>query len=322
MQPENQPETPHNPIWMSCLGWLISILPALALIASGGFKIAIAMKKIEPPPGQPDIGWSESSMLGLAILEIGSAVLYLFPRTAVLGAILVTGYLGGAIATHVRIHDPFYYVIIFGVLIWFGLLLRDERVRELLPWRRLSTTGAPTGGFLAGFLKFLLVLVVIVGLIVGLAAAQPTEYRIVCTTTIDAPPAKVFEQVNDFHKWKAWSPWDKMEPDAKNTFSGPESGTGAGFKWEGQKLGEGGMIITDSKPNEYVKIKLDFVKPYPDSSNVEFTFKPKEDKTVVTWIMAGERDFKGKVIGLALDIMLRGSFNDGLAEMKKVAEAK
>src|SRR5437867_4405237 len=128
MQPENQPATAPNPTWMTWLGWIISLLPALALLASGGMKVAIIMKKFEPPKGGPDIGWSESAMLGLAIIEIGCTLIYLCPRLAVLGAILLTGYLGGAVATHVRIGDPpFYIPLILGALFWLGLVLRDER---------------------------------------------------------------------------------------------------------------------------------------------------------------------------------------------------
>ena len=79
------------------------------------------------------LGWNESIALTLAIVELGCTLIYVIPRTAVLGAILLTGYLGGAVATHVRIGDPFIAPIIIGVLVWGGLWLRDARLRALAP---------------------------------------------------------------------------------------------------------------------------------------------------------------------------------------------
>jgi hypothetical protein len=82
--------------------------------------------------------WPTNTATALAVVEIGSLVLYLIPQTAVLGAILLTGYLGGACATHVRIGDyaHFWVPIVLGVVLWLGLFLRDRRVRELVPFRR------------------------------------------------------------------------------------------------------------------------------------------------------------------------------------------
>lgn len=120
------------PKWMVWIGWIISILPALVLVMSG------VMKFVKPEPvveGFAHLGWDVSLALGLGILEIACTVIYLIPRTAVLGAILLTGYLGGAVATHVRIGDQFFGPIILGVLVWGGLYLRDARLRALLPLR-------------------------------------------------------------------------------------------------------------------------------------------------------------------------------------------
>jgi hypothetical protein len=114
-------------------GWVMSVLPVLGLLASG-------MMKLSPPEGtakefEEHLGWNMSLALGLAIVEISCTIIYVFPRTAVLGAILLTGYLGGAVATHVRVHDHFIFPIILGVLLWGGLYLRDARLRALVPWR-------------------------------------------------------------------------------------------------------------------------------------------------------------------------------------------
>jgi DoxX-like family len=114
-------------------GRVISALPVLVLLLSAVMKFAKPAAVVE---GFTHLGWPERYALGLGIVEIGCAVVYLIPRTAVLGAILLTGYLGGATATHVRIGDPmFISPAILGVLVWGGLFLRDDRLRALIPFR-------------------------------------------------------------------------------------------------------------------------------------------------------------------------------------------
>jgi hypothetical protein len=96
--------------------------------------------KFNLPPdakeGLQKVGWKEEQVANLAIVEMSCAAIYLFPPTSVLGAILVTGYLGGAVATHVRIHEGFAVPLILAVIAWGGIYLRDPRLRALLPWRR------------------------------------------------------------------------------------------------------------------------------------------------------------------------------------------
>lgn len=116
-------------------GRVLSALPLLMLLPSA------AMKFLKPPEvieGFVRLGYPESLALGLGILELACTAVYLIPRTSVLGAILLTGYLGGATATHVRVGDPFSMFIIpviLGVLVWGGLFLRDPRLRALIPLR-------------------------------------------------------------------------------------------------------------------------------------------------------------------------------------------
>ena len=114
-------------------GYVMSALPALLFLVSGVMKL---VKSEDVEKGFRDLGWDQSLALALAIVEIGCTVIYLIPRTAVLGAILLTGYLGGATATHVRVGEPFYTPILLGVLVWGGLYLRDARLRALLPLRK------------------------------------------------------------------------------------------------------------------------------------------------------------------------------------------
>ena len=118
-------------------GRIMSALPALFLLVDAVGKL---MKPAAVVEGTVQLGYPESVLLGLGIVLLACTVLYVIPRTAVLGAILLTGYLGGAIATHVRVGSPLFSHILFpvylAVLIWGGLYLRDERLRALIPLRR------------------------------------------------------------------------------------------------------------------------------------------------------------------------------------------
>jgi hypothetical protein len=114
------------------VGWTLGVVPALLLLLSATMKI------LKPPfvvEGNAHLGWPDHLALPIGIVEAASALLSLFPRTAVLGAILVTGYMGGAIAAHVRLGEPFVIQAGIGVAIWLGLYLREPRLRALLPWR-------------------------------------------------------------------------------------------------------------------------------------------------------------------------------------------
>jgi uncharacterized protein YndB with AHSA1/START domain len=155
-------------------------------------------------------------------------------------------------------------------------------------------------------------------------ALQPSEFRVARTARMSAPPATVFAQVNDLRKMQAWSPWARMDPAVKNTFEGPSSGTGAVLAWAGnRKIGEGRMTISESRPNELIRIKLDFVRPFPSTSIAEFNFKPEGSQTVVTWSMAGRKASVPKAIGLflSMDKMIGGEFEKGLASLKSMTEA-
>jgi hypothetical protein len=174
------------------------------------------------------------------------------------------------------------------------------------------------------FKKILIVLVAVVAVFAMVVALQPSEYRIARSTTVSAPAPEVFAQVNDFHNWEAWSPWAKLDPSAKTTFAGPAAGQGAVFAWSGNdKVGEGRMTLTESRPAELVKIRIDFVKPFAGTSTSEFNFKPAGTQTAVTWAMSGQRNFLEKAMCLfvSTDKMLGGEFEKGLAQMKSVAEA-
>ncbi len=172
--------------------------------------------------------------------------------------------------------------------------------------------------------KILAVLAVPVVVLLIVVALQPADFRIARSTAMSAPPAAVFAQVNDLHKFQDWSPWAKLDPAAKTAFQGPPAGTGASFGWAGNmQVGEGTMTITESRPGELVRFQLDFKKPMAGTNTAEFTFKPEGDKTVVTWSMSGHNNFMAKAVGLVIncDKMVGGQFEKGLADLKTIVEA-
>ena len=169
------------------------------------------------------------------------------------------------------------------------------------------------------------VLAAIVAVFVGVVAMQPADFRIIRSATMAATPAEIFPHVNDFHKWDAWSPWAKLDPSMKQTYEGPPVGTGAIYTWLGNaEVGEGRMTIIDSKTDELVKIKLEFIKPFAATNATEFTFKPEGENTLVTWSMDGDNTFMMKAFHLFMDMdkMIGADFEKGLAAMKGVVEAK
>ena len=171
--------------------------------------------------------------------------------------------------------------------------------------------------------KILIGLLVLVAGFLVVVAFQPADYRVSRSAVISAPPEVVFAQVNDFHNWNAWSPWAKMDPDAKVSYEGAAAGPGAIFRWAGNReIGEGSMTITNSRPSDQIQIRLDFIKPFAGTGNAEFTFKPQGDQTLVTWTMAGKNNFIAKAVGLFIDCdkMIGDNFEKGLAAMKTVAE--
>lgn len=168
-------------------------------------------------------------------------------------------------------------------------------------------------------LAIVLVVLLLVGGLLAVVATRPDSFKVSRSAVIPAPPAVVFEQVNDLHKFNEWSPWSKIDPNAKLTFEGPAAGKGATFGWAGNaEIGEGKMIITESRPNEQILMDLIFIKPFEGTSLTEFTFKPEGDGTNITWTMSGKNNFFAKAIGLVMDCdaMIGSQFEKGLENLK------
>jgi hypothetical protein len=173
------------------------------------------------------------------------------------------------------------------------------------------------------FKKILLVLAGLLAVFLVIVAFQPSDFRVVRTTTISAPAPAVFTPVNDLHKWQAWSPWEKIDPAMKRSFEGPAAGVGATYNWVGNsEVGTGKMTITESRPGELVRIRLEFFKPMAGVSMVDFTFKPQGEQTAVSWDMSGRNNFIGKAVCMFMDMekMLGGQFEQGLASLKTLVE--
>lgn len=173
------------------------------------------------------------------------------------------------------------------------------------------------------FRKIMIGLAVLVIGFVIVVATRPADFRVERSLVMNAPPEAAFAQANDFHNWNAWSPWAKIDPNAKNAFEGPNSGVGAVFKWDGNKdVGSGSMKIEESRPNEFIKIRLEFLKPFAAVNATEFTFVPQGNQTLVTWSMYGKNGFIGKAIGLFMDCekMVGPMYEKGLASMKAIVE--
>jgi hypothetical protein len=173
--------------------------------------------------------------------------------------------------------------------------------------------------------KLLLGLVVVLVAFCGFVATRPSTYVVQRTATLKASPDIAFAAVNDFHRWAEWSPWDKLDPRQKTTFEGAASGTGAIYGWSGNDdVGEGRMTIEESKANELVRIKLEFIRPFASTSTTSFLFAPAAEGVSVTWKMEGNNDFVGKAFSVFMDMdaMLGKDFDKGLADLGKVAEAE
>ena len=170
--------------------------------------------------------------------------------------------------------------------------------------------------------KILLGLVAVIVLFLAYAATRPADFRVERSATLAASPAALFAQVNDHHNFNAWNPFLKMDPNVKNTYSGPASGVGAVCSWDGNRdIGAGSSTITESKPGELVRMRMDWKRPMEGTATVDFTFRPADDKTVVTWAMYGKNNFMGKVVSIFMDCdkMCGPPFEQGLAALGKVA---
>lgn len=166
-------------------------------------------------------------------------------------------------------------------------------------------------------------LVALVTVVLILAVTKPATFRLQRSADINAAPATVFAHLQDFHQWGGWSPWERMDPALKRTFSGAPSGKGAIYEWTGNaKVGTGRMEIMESSPPAKLVVKLDFLKPFEAHNTAEFTLEARDSGTHLVWAMYGPSPFMSKVmqVFVSMDSMVGKDFAAGLANLKGVAE--
>ena len=173
-------------------------------------------------------------------------------------------------------------------------------------------------------MNVLIGLAVVIGIFILFIALRPAEFRVSRSETVSAAPEMVFSHVNDLHCWDAWSPWEKLDPAMKKSFEGPPAGIGAISRWDGNgQVGAGSNTIVESQPNKLIRFKLEMLRPFVGTNDVEFTFQPEGRNTTVTWTMVGKLNFITKIMDLliGMDKMVGNQFQSGLAQLKLVAEA-
>ncbi len=149
-------------------------------------------------------------------------------------------------------------------------------------------------------------------------------YTVQRSTTIDAPPARVYTQVADFHHWTRWSPWEDIDPELKRSYSGAGSGTGAVYEWSGnRKAGKGRMQIVEAIEPSLVTIDLAFEKPWKARNETVFTITPVASGSHVTWSMTGRQTLMTRAMEVfkTMDQLVGPDVEKGLAQLRATAEA-
>ena len=165
--------------------------------------------------------------------------------------------------------------------------------------------------------------VAVVGAVLLYAATKPDTFYVQRSTSIQAPPEKIFAVLNDFHQSASWSPYEKKDPAMKRSFSGAESGKGAIYQFEGNKeVGKGKLTITETTPSSKVVLALDMYEPFEGHNVVEYNLDANGGSTKVTWAIHGQQPYIGKVMSLFIDCdkMIGKDFEVGLANLKALSE--
>lgn len=171
--------------------------------------------------------------------------------------------------------------------------------------------------------NLLLALVVLIAALLGYAATRPDSFRVERSAVIQAPPERLHPMVEDFRRWREWSPWEALDPAMTRSFTGPPAGQGAVYEWSGNKdVGRGRMEVLGSTTARQVVIKLDFIEPFEGHNTTTFGFEPKDGGTRVVWVMEGPSNFVTKLMSVfaSMDSLIGRDFEKGLANMKAAAE--
>ena len=155
------------------------------------------------------------------------------------------------------------------------------------------------------------------------AAMLPNDFRLSRSTSIKAPREKVFTLISDMKSFNQWNPFAKMDPNTKTVYRGPVGGPGAAFDWEGTgKAGKGCLEIVEVNPPATVAMKLDILKPMEGHNKVVFALQTNGDATGVSWTMTGPYPYLNRIFGTIFNVdkMIGGTFDSGLADLKRIAE--
>jgi len=170
--------------------------------------------------------------------------------------------------------------------------------------------------------KLSLTILAVVAALMLFATTRPDSFSVERRTVIQAAPDKIVPLIADFHGWAQWSPWEKIDPAMQRTFTGPASGVGAAYAWQGNKdVGSGRMEVLSVAPDK-VRIQLDFIEPIAGRNTTDFLLTPKGSATEVRWVMFGPSPYVSKLMGIfvSMDTMIGKDFEKGLSQMKAAAE--
>lgn len=172
--------------------------------------------------------------------------------------------------------------------------------------------------------KIALGLAAVIALLAVVIATRPAAFRVQRTAVIAAPAEVVYAEIQDLHRWNGWNPYEKADPTIRLTYGGAPAGVGSSYHYAGRKIGEGRMTITALRPHERVGVRAEFIRPFAATNDIEFTLAPAPGGVAVTWAMTGRNGFLGKAIHLVvnMDRMVGGDFEAGLAELKRISEAR
>ena len=170
----------------------------------------------------------------------------------------------------------------------------------------------------------LLVLLAALIVLLAYAATRPGQFRVERSVRIAAPPERLHGLINDLHRMNTWNPYAKKDPAMKGSYSGPASGPGATFDFEGKQSGSGRMAITATEPAKQVTMSLVMTAPFPVANTIDFGLQPEAGATKVTWAMHGPSPYLAKLMGIFFDMdkMVGTDFERGLADLKVLAETR
>jgi uncharacterized protein YndB with AHSA1/START domain len=168
-----------------------------------------------------------------------------------------------------------------------------------------------------------IVLLLCLAVVVGLASNRPTTIHIARSARIGAPPGRVYPLIADLHAFNRWNPWAKMDPEIAFEYRGPRVGEGAVSAWKSDEVGSGSMEITQTREPEWILIRIDFAEPFTAANEASFTLKGVDGATEVLWEIEGPASFLQRVIGVFVDMdeMMGATFDDGLADLRRIAES-